>query len=256
MSEAIELSYSEHSGGDPLGRHPPLILIHGAGGTRLHWPPDLRRLDGERVYGLDLPGHGGSLGEGERTIEGYVGDVCSWMNVVGLDAGVFVGHSMGGAISLTMALEQPGSVAALILVGTGGRLRVLPTILEMTSKPENFGEVIDLIVSYAISPQAPSCMVELARARMSETRPKVLHGDFLACDRFDVMDRLGEISVPTLVICGVEDRLTPLKYSHFLTEHIPDARMVAIEGAGHMVMLEKAGEVTQAVKEFMDEVYG
>jgi pimeloyl-ACP methyl ester carboxylesterase len=256
MSEAIELSYSEHSGGDPLGKHPPLILIHGAGGSRLHWPPDLRRLDGEWVYGLDLPGHGGSLGEGERTIEDYVGGVSSWMDIAGLEAGVFVGHSMGGAISLTMALEQPASVGALILVGTGGRLRVLPKILEMTSKPETFGEVIDLIVSYAISPQAPSRMAELARTRMSETRPKVLHGDFLACDRFDVMDRLGEISVPTLVICGKEDRLTPLKYSHFLVESIPDARMVTVDGAGHMVMLEKPVEVAQAVKEFMDEVFG
>jgi pimeloyl-ACP methyl ester carboxylesterase len=256
VSEAVELSYSEHSGGDPLGKRPPLILIHGAGGSRLHWPPDLRRLDGERVYGLDLPGHGGSLGEGERTIEGYVEGVCSWMDAVGFDRAVFVGHSMGGAISLTMALEYPTRVAALILVGTGGRLRVLPTILEMTSNPENFGEVIDLLVSYAISPQAPSRMVELARARMSETRSEVLHGDFLACDQFDVMGRLGEISVPTTVICGKEDRLTPLKYSRFLVENIPEARMITVEGAGHMVMLEKPGEVAQAVKEFMDEVYG
>jgi len=255
VSEA-ELSYSEHSGGEPPEKRPPLILIHGAGGSRLHWAPDLRRLEGERVFGLDLPGHGGSLGEGMRTIEGYVEGLCAWMDSTGLDTGVFVGHSMGGAISLTMALDQPARVAALILVGTGGRLRVHPTILEMTSDPETFREAIDLVVSYAISPQAPSRMVELARARMSETRPEVLHGDFLACDQFDVMDRLREINVPTLVICGTEDQLTPLKYSRFLAESIPGARMVTVESAGHMVMLEQPGEVAQAVKEFMDEVYG
>lgn len=256
MSEAFELSYSEHSGGDPDGKRPPLILIHGSGGSRLHWPPNLRRLEGERVFGLDLPGHGGSLGEGERTIEGYVEGVCSWMDAAGLDRGVFVGHSMGGAIALTMALEQSERVAALILVGTGGRLRVHPTILEMTSDPETFTEAVDLVVSYAISPQAPSRMVELARARMSETRSDVLHGDFLACDQFDVMDRLDEISAPTLVICGTEDQLTPLKYSRFLVESIPDARMATVEGAGHMVMIEQPGEVAQAVKEFMDQVFG
>ncbi len=256
MSETAELSYSEHSGGDPLEKRPPLILIHGAGGNRLHWPPNLRRLEGERVFGLDLPGHGGSLGEGERTIKGYVDGVRSWMDATGLDAGVFVGHSMGGAISLTMALEQSTRVAALILVGTGGRLRVLPTILEMSSSPETFREAVDLVASYAISPQAPSRMAELARVRMSETRPEVLHGDFLACDQFDVMDRLGEISVPTLVICGSEDQLTPLKYSRFLVESIPGARMVTVENAGHMVMLEKPAEVARAVKGFMDEVFG
>jgi pimeloyl-ACP methyl ester carboxylesterase len=163
---------------------------------------------------------------------------------------------MGGAIALTMALEQSERVAALILVGTGGRLRVHPTILEMTSDPETFTEAVDLVVSYAISPQAPSRMVELARARMSETRSDVLHGDFLACDQFDVMDRLDEISAPTLVICGTEDQLTPLKYSRFLVESIPDARMATVEGAGHMVMIEQPGEVAQAVKEFMDQVFG
>lgn len=256
VSKAAELSYSEHSGGDSLGKHPPLILIHGAGGSRLHWPPNLRRLEGEWVFGLDLPGHGGSLGEGERTIEGYVEGVCSWMDATGLDVGVFVGHSMGGAISLTMALEQPARVAALILVGTGGRLRVHTTILELTSNPETFREAVELVASYAISPQAPSRMIELARARMSETRPEVMYGDFLACDQFDVMDRLGEISVPTLVVCGTEDQLTPLKYSRFLVDSIPDGRMVTVESAGHMVMLEQPGEVAQAVKGFMDEVYG
>jgi pimeloyl-ACP methyl ester carboxylesterase len=213
-------------------------------------------LEGERVFGLDLPGHGGSLGEGERTVEGYVESVCSWMDAEGLDMGVFVGHSMGGAIALTMALENPARVAALILVGTGGRLRVLPTILEMTSAPETFSEAVDLVVSYAISPQASSGMVELVRARMSETRPAVMYGDFLACDQFDVMDRLGEISVPTLVICGKEDQLTPLKYSRFLEKSIPDASMVTVESAGHMVMIEQPVKVAQAVKEFMDEVFG
>ena len=126
----------------------------------------------------------------------------------------------------------------------------------MTSDPGTFHEAIDLITSYAISPQAPPRMVELARMRMSETRPAVIHGDFLACDQFDVMERLGEISVPTLVICGTEDQLTPLKYSHFLEQSLSDARMVSVEDAGHMVMLEQPVEVARAVKGFMDEVFG
>jgi pimeloyl-ACP methyl ester carboxylesterase len=91
---------------------------------------------------------------------------------------------------------------------------------------------------------------------MAETRRSVLNGDFLACDQFDVLHRLGEITMPTLVICGEEDQLTPLKYSRFTMDALLDARLVTIPGAGHMVMLEKPSAVTEAVKTFMDEVFG
>jgi pimeloyl-ACP methyl ester carboxylesterase len=91
---------------------------------------------------------------------------------------------------------------------------------------------------------------------MTENHPEVLHGDFLACDRFDVLDRLGEIKVPTQVICGVDDMLTPLKYSRFLVEAIPEANLVAIDDAGHMVMLERPGDVARVVKEFMGKFSG
>jgi pimeloyl-ACP methyl ester carboxylesterase len=99
-------------------------------------------------------------------------------------------------------------------------------------------------------------MTELAHARMAETPPAVLHGDFLACDQFDVLPRLGEILSPTLVICGEEDQLTPLKYSRFLAEAIPDARLEKVPKAGHMVMLEQPAAVTTAVKSFMKDVFG
>jgi pimeloyl-ACP methyl ester carboxylesterase len=80
--------------------------------------------------------------------------------------------------------------------------------------------------------------------------PGVLRGDFLACDRFDVMGRLGEVRLPTLVICGEEDQLTPPKYSQFLVDHIQGARLVTIPEAGHMVMLEKPQETTDTMAGF------
>jgi pimeloyl-ACP methyl ester carboxylesterase len=79
----------------------------------------------------------------------------------------------------------------------------------------------------------------------------VLLGDLTACDRFDVMERLEEINVPTLVVAGSVDRLTPINYAHYLVEHISGARLATVEGAGHIVMLEHPIEVADAVCEFL-----
>jgi pimeloyl-ACP methyl ester carboxylesterase len=77
-------------------------------------------------------------------------------------------------------------------------------------------------------------------------------GDLIACDRFDVMERLEKIDVPTLVIAGAADQLTPPKYAHYITKHISNARLTLLEGAGHMVMLEQPEKVAQAVQDFLD----
>jgi pimeloyl-ACP methyl ester carboxylesterase len=163
---------------------------------------------------------------------------------------------MGGAIALSVALEKPSLVAGMVLVATGGRLRVHPAILEKTGRPETFAEAVDEITDWSYSPQAPPRLVELARERMAEIRPPVLHNDFLACDRFDVLGRLGEIRVATLVLCGRADRLTPEKYSRFLASAIPEARLEMIDSAGHMVMLERPRDVAAALQGFMAEAFG
>ncbi len=75
--------------------------------------------------------------------------------------------------------------------------------------------------------------------------------DLRACDEFDIMNRLGEIGVPTLAICGSDDIMTPPKYSHRLVEKIPGARAVIIQGGTHMVFAEKPGEVNAAIDEFL-----
>jgi len=79
----------------------------------------------------------------------------------------------------------------------------------------------------------------------------VLLSDLQACDRFDVMERLGEIDVPTLVVAGSTDRLAPVKYARHLSEYISDAQLAIVEGAGHMVILERPAKVADAIGEFL-----
>lgn len=248
MAGAIH--FSDH-GGDRYSGSPPLVLIHGSGGSRLHWPPQLRRLPNYRVFGLDLPGHGDSPGNGETTINGYVKRVVEWLDEQRIESAVLAGHSMGGAIAMTAALEEPDRVAGLVLVGTGGRLRVTEEILQASADPDRLKETVEVVTAWSFADQTPEKLVTLAKMRMMEIQSEVIHGDFTACNQFDILDRLAEIQIPSLILCGEQDRLTPLKYARYLDEHIPESTLVLIEGAGHMVMLERPLEVAEAVENFL-----
>lgn len=234
---------------------PPVVLIHGAGGTHLYWPAQVRRLTGYYVYALDMPGHGKSneMG-GQQTIAGYARRILDWMDALGLHRAVFIGHSMGGAVALALAIQHAERVLGLGLVDTGARLVVNPQLLEYASRPATCHKAVEAIVAWSFSRQASPRLVELAGQRMNETRASVLHGDLLACDAFDVTERVGEIRLPTLVVCGAEDRMTPLRQSQFLAGAIPSARLEVIPQAGHMAMLEQPQAVANVLRPFIGSI--
>ncbi len=107
LTDAQTLFY-RLSANDLTHRRPPLLLIHGAGGTHMHWPAALRRLADWNVYALDLPGHGKSPGPGRDSIAAYCDVVYGVIQALGLERAVLAGHSMGGAIVQEFALHYPG----------------------------------------------------------------------------------------------------------------------------------------------------
>ena len=155
---------------------------------------------------------------------------------------------MGGAIALTLALDFEG-LSGAVLVGTGARLRVAPTILEGIH--DNFERNVEIITRFAWSQGALPGLIELGKQALLDAGPDVLLGDFSACDRFDVMGRLEKVKVPTLVISSSADRLTPIKYGRFLAEHIPNARLVVIENAGHMINLTRSEDMAKVIRAFL-----
>ncbi|RMD57562.1 alpha/beta fold hydrolase [Candidatus Parcubacteria bacterium] len=157
---------------------------------------------------------------------------------------------MGGAITQWTALHAPERLIGIGLVGTGARLRVLPAIL--TGLETEFGKTIDLIVKYAFAPGADQTLVDGGREEWLKNRPAVAHGDFVACDRFDVMTRVGEIRLPAAIVVGAQDQLTPVKYARFLADHLPDAELTVVENAGHMVMVEQPAAVTEALQRLVN----
>jgi pimeloyl-ACP methyl ester carboxylesterase len=231
-----------------------LLFIHGAGGTHRHWGGQLQGLQGVNRYALDLPGHGCSDGPGRTSIEGYADVILQFLDALGLARITLVGHSMGGAISQYLALDHSSRLERLVLVGSGARLRVLPSLLE--GMLQNFPATVEAMLGWAYSEDAPSELVRLGQEEWLENDPQVVHDDFAACDVFDVMEKLGEIRCPTLVLCGEGDRLTPPKYAHYLRDHIPGATLTMIPHAGHMVMVEQPEAVNKTIEAFLRSAPG
>ena len=250
MPIAAGCYYFAHAADDHS--RPPVILIHGAGGDHLSWPPQLRRLPDQRMFAPDLPAHGKSEGIGSHAIEDYVHDVLEFMSELKIYSAVLVGHSMGSAVALSAAIHFPERVTALGLIGSGGRLRVAPALLRGASDPSTFENAVKMMVDASFSQS--SRIKELSTQRMIETRPTVLYGDLMACEAFDVMNQLCKLSLPALMVCGSDDRMTPLPYSEFLCDHIAGARLEVVPNAGHMVMLEQPDVVAGILADFLNSI--
>jgi pimeloyl-ACP methyl ester carboxylesterase len=161
-----------------------------------------------------------------------------------------VGHSMGGAITLAIGLRNPPQVNGLILLGSGARLRVSDAIL--TTVLSDYESAVNVLSDLRWSDNASAELIQLGYDLMRQADPAVVHSDYTACDKFDMMEQLEQITLPTLVVSGTNDVLTPAKYSRFLADNIPQSRLVLIEGAGHMLALEQPDMVASEVTRFLD----
>jgi len=249
MPTAAGLHYFLHEGGSVL--RPPLVLIHGAGGDHLSWPPEVRRLPAHRVITLDLPGHGKTDGPGCQSIDDYAHGIVRFLDVSGFSRAVFVGHSMGGAIALALALNYPGRVAGIGLISTGACLPLPSSIIENATNQSTLMLAIKSLQELYLGPQTSPALSEINFKRLTETRQPLLLGDLVACDRFDLTGRLGAIRSPALVVCGTEDKLTPLRFSEFLSSQIPGAALQTVEGAGHMLIQEQPVRLARLISVFL-----
>lgn len=230
---------------------PPLILIHGAGGSLLTWHPYLRRLDGMCVYTLDLPGHGNSVLPGRDTIEGYAQVILNFMDEAKIQKTVLAGFSMGSAIALTLVINHPERFTALALLGSGAKMPVSPKFLTTAGDHATFESAVEAITQYSFSPQTSPDLLHLSKQSMLKVSPSTLLGDLRACDQFNVMMDLPHIKIPTLILCGAEDVMTPPKFSHYLHEQIPNSSLHILKDAGHMITLEQPREVADLLIQFL-----
>lgn len=201
---------------------------------------------------INLPGH--PHGELCTSVEDYTDWLWSYILDRGYSPPVLAGHSMGGAVVQMYALKYPRDIAGLVLIGTGARLRVAPQILSLVQEGienpsvwvENFLEVqfgrIDLVMKKELTNKA------------LELGAKVQLSDMLCCDKFDMMDSVHQIEVPTLILCGSQDEMTPPKYSSYLAARIKGSDLTVIDGGAHFVFAEKPEAVNQAIELFINSL--
>jgi pimeloyl-ACP methyl ester carboxylesterase len=229
----------------------PIMFIHGSGGNAGIWQKVMDGVADEySSLAVDLPGHGGSEGEGMKTIRDYGEFVKDFLDSLEPGPVILGGHSMGGAVVQYFSLRYPEKLGAILLIGTGSRLRVLPEALEM-NRQMAMGEIPPKFYPWGFAEKTSPAIIAEGEREWAKTNAGVRYYDFLACDQFDLMEEIGRIRLPAMIVCGREDRLTPVKYSQFLNRKIAESRMEIIEEAGHMVMLECPRELSGAILRFL-----
>ncbi len=236
-----------------LERGELMLFVHAAGSNGNTWHHQLTAF-AERHSSLafDFPGHGRSGGtESLKSIDAYRDFLLAVMDVLRLRPCVLVGRSLGGAVALELALAHPERVRALVLVATAARFE-LPAEMLATWREVMLGRMQQPFTTEAFSPQTDFAVMREAWMEQVKTDPRVRYFDLVACNQFDVTARLGGLALPTLIVAGRDDAITPLRHAELLHERISGSKLVVIDGAGHTVPSEKPNEFNRAVTDFLD----
>ena len=224
-----------------------VIFVHGSGACGDIWRYQTAYfLDSHAV---NLPGH--PHGQILKSVEECVDWLRKYIKGRGGNDAVLAGHSFGGAIALMSALKYPQELKGIVIIGSGARLRVHPTFSApceeaISGNPGSWYQMVEEM--YRLTPaDYRREMIEKQKA----IGPAVMLNDFLCCDEFDIMDRVHEIKLPALIICGESDVLTPVKYANYLGARIANSKLVIVPGAGHFVLAEKPKVVNKAIEDFL-----
>ena len=230
-----------------------LVFIHGSGADHTNWIRQYTPLkNGFNIAALDLPGHGRSEGPGEQEVAAYVEWVKKILDGMGIFNPVLIGHSLGAAICLSLVIRYGETAAAVVPVGGGVKMPVNPMILE--GLQQDPAAVIGLAAKFSVAKQNRERFSGLLMESLSLVNPGIIHGDFSACNSLDIEETVAGIRVPTLVICGAEDKMTPPSLSQCIADRIPGAKLALIEGAGHFVMMENPEAFNEVLTTFVNSL--
>ena len=261
-----QISYDDTGGNNPsTALRIPLLLIHGFPLDRTYWTEQTRGLtDIARVIAPDLRGFGESpLPIGAVTMDTYADDLHGLLDGLGIQRAVIAGLSMGGYIAFAFYRKYASRVRALILADT----RAGPDSPEAKkgrddnvalAREKGIAAVAEKMFPKMLMPQtiaARADIADAARALMSRQPAEGVIAALIALrDRPDSTPTLAQIGVPTLIIVGAEDTLTPPKDAEQMRDGIRGARLEVIPNAAHLSNFEQPDAFNQAVREYLQSL--
>jgi 3-oxoadipate enol-lactonase len=253
----IEIAYTD------AGSGPVVVLLHGFPFDRSMWRGQVEKLsDRFRVIAPDLRGHGGTtVTRGPSTMEEMADDVAALLDELNVPRAVLCGLSMGGYVALAFFRSHPERVRALVLADTRPRAdaeeaRRTREQNALRALDEGMAPIVDAMLPKLLSPRTRECAPEVvARVREmmlgmnAEGAAAALRGMAL---RRDQTDTLSKVDVPTLIVVGSEDAVTPPSDAEAMSALIEGSRLVRVEGAGHVSNVERPEEFDRALAEFLE----
>jgi 3-oxoadipate enol-lactonase len=252
-NNGYDIGYVEAGGGNAT----PIVFLHGVGSDKSVWHPQLEHFGRtRRAIAFDYPGYGDSDPAPEGTTrDDYASAVISAMHELGVDRAHICGLSLGGVVAVAMSHHAAERCASLILADTFAAhpngLAIYERSLEGSRDLPAMAEArVDVLLAQPIDPQIRREVAET----MSRIDPAAYRIGAKAVWLADERDHAQEIKVPTLVLVGDHDLITPVDLSSELVDLIPDARMQVIAGAGHLSNLEKPDAFNAIVDQFIDNL--
>jgi len=231
-----------------------VLFIHGSGSNHSLWAHQYGRLHKDfNVAAVNLPGHAPSGSHGEKDVRRYGDWIQKTLAAIGWGKTVLVGHSLGSAVALRSALDFPDDLAGIVCVGGGMKMPVNSLFLDFlqTHPPSMPAEIVDLICKLSLAKENRAELSAALQMSIAQAKVDVMYGDLFACNALDITQEADNITVPALIVCGAEDKMTPPDLSRALAATISGAKLVLVEGAGHMVMLEQPLKFNAVLRDFI-----
>jgi len=232
-----------------------LVFLHGSGCTNTVWAQQVSFF--KNSIALNFPGH--PEGEALSNVTAIAQWLLQQLEAKELQDVVLVGHSLGSAVAMQAALLASSEtsnfdlsrIKALVLIGSGAKLKVMPQVLtSLATLIKEGGEFPDYLLASNQQLQEP-LRTEVNTA-IIKNGAAVMLKDFKACDNFDIMQEIGNIDLPVQIIVGDKDIMTPVKYSQFLLDQLPNAKLNIMENGTHMVFAEQHAKVNACIQEFVN----